>query len=85
MNDLSIESIIRTACKDVEGAASHKLSRDLTDREKHGIQLLVNTEHFWARAEEALMFIRFNDADRINAMLVHLAAKWDDHRAQQHE
>jgi hypothetical protein len=84
-DDLSIQSIIRTACRDVEIAASRKLNRDLIDRERHGIELLVNTEHFWARAEEALMFIRFNDADRINRMLAHLSSKYDSHCTQNRE
>ncbi len=82
-DDLSIESIIRASRNDVEAAASHKLSRDLTDREKRGIELLINTEHFWARAEEALMFIRFNDADKVGVMLAQLAAKYEARSMQQ--
>ena len=57
-HDLSLERIAKIAVNDVVTAIHEKIGRALTDDEFGFIDSVVGTEHFWARAEEILMFVR---------------------------
>ena len=68
-NDLSIEHIVRLANKGVCDVISTKIGRSLTSDEANAISAVIGSEHFWARAEELLIFVRHNStSDVANAM-----------------
>ena len=63
--ELSIERITRLANEDVRNAISEKIGRSLTDDESNAIFTTIGTEHFWARAEELLMFVQHRNANEV--------------------
>ena len=74
-NDQSIDRIVRLANNDVRDAISSKIGRSLTNDETEAIATIIGTEHFWARAEELLMFVRHKDASEVQNMTVTIATR----------
>lgn len=75
-SDLSIERIVRLANKDVGDAISTKIGRSLTVDESNAIATIIGTEHFWARAEELLMFVRHRSASEVRDATAMLATRF---------
>lgn len=79
-DDLRIEHIIELAQQDIADAVSEKIGRELTEAEQKGICRIVGGEHFWARAEEMQMFIRFHSRDDVLRMIADVG----DHYSESH-
>jgi hypothetical protein len=77
-SDLSIERVVQLANKDVCDAISNKMGRSLTTDESGAISAVIGTEHFWARAEELLMFVRHNESSKVQNTTETLAARFRD-------
>ena len=75
-NDSSIDHIVLVANNDVRSALSRKIGRPLTHDETEAIAASVGTEHFWARAEELLMFVRHKDVTDVQHMIATLATRF---------
>ena len=75
-NDQNINHIVRLANNDVRHAISSKIGRSLTSDETDAIATILGNEHFWARAEELLMFVRHKDASEVQSMAATLATRF---------
>ncbi|QDV26946.1 DnaJ-like cysteine-rich domain-containing protein [Aureliella helgolandensis] len=75
-DDQSTDHIIRLANSDVGDAISGKIGRSLTSDESQAIAAIIGTEHFWARAEELLMFVRHKAAGDVQNMVATIATRF---------
>lgn len=75
-NESSIDHIVLVANSDVREAISRKIGRSLSNDETEAIAAIIGTEHFWARAEEILMFVRHKDATDVQRMIDTLATRF---------
>ena len=67
--DLSIERATQLAIAEVIGAISSKTGRSLTHDETAAVTAIIDTEHFWARAEEMRMFVQLKDPNDVQNMV----------------
>lgn len=81
-DDLSIERITQLAIEDVSSAIREKIGRSLSDDESNAVSAIVGTEHFWARAEEMLMFVRNKSSTEVLDAIAALAIR---HREQKNK
>jgi hypothetical protein len=81
--DHSIEEITQLAVQDVADAIAAKIGRELSADEFGGVAKIVGTEHFWARAEEMLMFVRYRSEDEVANAVTELGIRYRDWRASQ--
>ena len=75
-DDLSIEHITHVAISEVCDALSNKVGRKLTETESNAIAAIIDTEHFWARAEELQMFVRHKDFHAVSDMLTSVSERY---------
>jgi hypothetical protein len=74
--DLSIERITQVAISEAREAISNKIGRELTENESAAITTIIDTEHFWARAEELQMFVQHNDAKDVLEMVTSIGTRY---------
>jgi hypothetical protein len=74
--DLSIDRITRLAISEVAEAIRQKVTRDLSSDEFGAIRAIINTEHFWARAEEMRMFVQHKDPKDVLRMLTAIGERY---------
>jgi len=73
--DLSIERITQVAISEVRDAISNKIGRGLTESESDAIAAIVDTEHFWTRAEELRMFVQHKGAEDVSNMVTSIGER----------
>lgn len=74
--DLSIERITQVAISEVRDAISSKIGRKLTETESNAIAAIIDTEHFWARAEELRMFVQHKAAKDVLEMVTSIGNRY---------
>jgi len=74
--DLSIERITQVAISEVRDAISDKVGRKLSETESNVIAAIIDTEHFWARAEELQMFVQHKDSRAVSDMLTSISERY---------
>ncbi len=75
--DLSIQRITQIAISEACDAISHKIGRELTAGESNAVAAIIDTEHFWARAEELQMFVQHNDSQAVSDMLTLTSERYE--------
>jgi hypothetical protein len=75
-SDYNIERITQIAISEVCSVISHKIGRELSETEVGGIAAIIDTEHFWARAEELQMFTRHKNAKDVLNMVTNIGNRY---------
>lgn len=74
--DLSIERITKIAISEACDVISHKVGRELTAGESNAVAAIIDTEHFWVRAEELQMFVQHKDTQAVSDMLISISERY---------